>query len=155
MRGARGGLSKPNGPAPAGLCWAVLVSVDRHRLWEAWRGLWLLPGSAQTPKQDVCAMQKVMQQARCFLEQCWHKVSATGRMRIMSFCIQNQISLIWPAATGAKVKTSSKLRLGIYTVLEAAMNSRCFLPHCSLCAVLRAAARAGKGSSAAAWRRAA
>lgn len=35
--------------------------------------------------------------------------AASDRMRIVGFCIQNQISLRWQAAPSATVKTSSKL----------------------------------------------
>lgn len=82
---------------------------------------------AGPPRRAAIAMRKVTQETLHFPEQ-WRgmaksvlyeleftkrksilSAAASDRMRIVGFCIQNQISLNWQAATSANVKSSSKL----------------------------------------------
>lgn len=100
------------------------MSIDRHKLWEVCRCLQLLPGVCRdTETRSICHAEgntgnitfprAVVGNGKvCPLQAQKESIlsaAASDRMRIVGFCIQNQILLNWQAATSANVKSFSKL----------------------------------------------
>ena len=103
------------------------MRMDRQKLREARRCLQVLPGvcrdtetrctcHAEGDTGNITYLRAVAGngkehplRAQIYKKESVLSAAASDRMRIVGFCIQNQISLNWQAAPSANVKTSSKL----------------------------------------------
>lgn len=136
------------------------MSIDRHKLWEACRCLQLVPGVCRdTETRCICHAEdntgnitfpgavaengkERPLRALIYKKESILSAAASDRMRIVGFCIQNQILLNWQAAAGANVKSSSKLWEGEFTPgwKQQWNHAASFLAAASLCTALNVCA---------------